>query len=269
MKQVILLTAALEFIEQNLDSNIKTSDIANACYCSKSTIEKMFRCINNISVHDYILRRKMTSAARLILSDTDMNLLDVALHFGYSSNESFTRAFEHIWHCKPSEYRKKQRYYELYPRLLCPLKIGDEYMDTRKHVDISELYDLFQERSNCYFVCCDIKGLIPINNISHAAGDKAIIESLNRILAAAGDEDIVFRIGGDEFALLTDCPDCSYAEQLAKNISEHNGETFDFEGQKISLSLYTSITRLENTKKYSDLFTNLHNVIRNNKPIGD
>ena len=269
MKQLILLTAALEFIEQNLDSNIKTSDIANACYCSKSTIEKMFRCINNISVRDYILRRKMTSAARLIITDTDMSLLDIALHFGYSSNEAFTRAFEHIWHCKPSEYRKKQRYYELYPRLLCPLKIGDEYMDTRKHVDISELYDLFQERGNCCFVCCDIKGLIPINNISHAAGDKAIIESLNRMYAAAGNEDVVFRIGGDEFALLTDSPDPSYAEQLAKNISGHNGETFDFEGQKISLSLYTSITRLENTKKYSDLFTNLHNTIRNNKPIGD
>lgn len=70
MQQLILLTAALEFIEQNLDSNIKTSDIADACYCSKSTIEKMFRCITNLSVHDYILRRKMTSAARLILSDT-------------------------------------------------------------------------------------------------------------------------------------------------------------------------------------------------------
>lgn len=147
--------------------------------------------------------------------------------------------------------------------------IGDEYMDTRKHVDISELYDLFQKRSNCCFVCCDIKGLIPINNISHAAGDKAIIESFNRILAASGAKDVVFRIGGDEFALLTDSPDSSYAEQVAKNISERNGETFDFEGQKISLSLYTSVTRLENTKRYSDLFTNLHNIIRNSKPIGE
>lgn len=266
MDSLILLTAALEFIEQNLEKNIKTSDVANACYCSKSTIEKIFRCINNISVHDYILRRKMASAANLIITDTDMTLLDIALHFGYSSNESFMRAFERIWHCKPSEFRKKQRYYELYPRLLCPLKIGDDYMDTRKHVDISELYDLFQKRNDCYFVCCDIKGLIPINNISHAAGDKAIIESLNRIYTAAGDEDIVFRIGGDEFTLLTNSQDSSYAEQIAADISSHNDETFDFDGQKIPLSLYTSITKLEKTKKYSDLFTGLHHVIREHKP---
>lgn len=65
-------------------------------------------------------------------------------------------------------------------------------------------------------MCCDIKGLIPINDISRKAGDLAIIESMKRISEAAGENDLVFRIGGDEFVLLTDSADTAYAESIAK-----------------------------------------------------
>ena len=61
-----LLAAALEAIENNLTNDIKTSDIADTCGCSKSTLEKLFRCINHMSVHDYVVRRKMVKAARMI-----------------------------------------------------------------------------------------------------------------------------------------------------------------------------------------------------------
>ena len=263
MKQILILTTALEVIEQNLNSNIKTSDIAKACYCSKSSLEKMFRCINDISVHDYILRRKMSLAAKEIHANPKTTLLDIALKFGYSSNEAFTRAFEQIWHCKPSTYRKQQKYYELYPRLLCPLenKNGDDYMENRKHVDISELYDLFQERKDCYFVCFDIVKLIPINEIARTAGDLAILETLNRISSASGTEDITFRIGGDEFVLLTNSKDSSYAQQIAEQVAKQNGKPFTYEGKDIPLKLHITTTKLENTKNYADLFTNLHTSI--------
>ena len=217
MSQVELLATALDYIENNLNNDIKTTDIADACYCSKSTLEKLFRCINNISVRDYIIRRRMTKAAQVISNNPDKKLLDIALQFGYNSNESFTRAFEQIWNCKPSEYRKTPRYYELFPRLICPLDYGDEYMNNRKYVDISELYDLFIERNDCYFVCCDIKSLVPINDISRKAGDLAIIESLNRINNVAGPEDIVFRIGGDEFIMIMETGDVNKVEELISN----------------------------------------------------
>lgn len=262
MKHILILTTALEVIEQNLNSNIKTSDIAKACYCSKSSLEKMFRCINDISVHDYILRRKMSLAAKEIYANPKTTLLDIALKFGYSSNEAFTRAFEQIWHCKPSTYRKQQKYYELYPRLLCPLENGDDYMENRKHVDISELYDLFQERKDCYFVCFDIVKLIPINEIARAAGDLAILETLNRISSASGAEDITFRIGGDEFVLLTNSKDSSYAQQIAEQVAKQNGKTFTYEGREIPLKLHITTTKLENTQNYADLFTNLHTSIQ-------
>lgn len=266
MSQIELLANALDYIEKNLNSNIKTSDIADACFCSKSTLEKLFRCVNNISVKDYMIRRRMTKAAKIILNDPNQKILDIALQFGYNSNESFTRAFEQIWNCKPSEYRKNPRYFELFPRLLCPVEYGDDYMNNRKQVDISELYDLFIERNNCYFVCCDIKSLVPINEISYKAGDLAILESSNRINNAAGPEDVVFRIGGDEFALLTNSTDASYAEEIAEKIAVYNGKTFLYEDQEIPLKLHIAILKLESENlRYAELFEKLHNSIKESK----
>ena len=266
MSQIELLANALDYIENNLNNDIKTSDIAEACFCSKSTLEKLFRCINNISVRDYIIRRRMTKAAQVISSNPNEKLLEIALQFGYNSNESFTRAFEQVWNCKPSEYRKTPRYFELFPRLICPLEYGDDYMNKRKNVDISELYDLFIERNNCYFVCCDIKSLVPINEISFKAGDLAIIESLNRMNNAAGPEDIVFRIGGDEFALLTNSEDDLYAKEIAEKISAKNGETFTYEDREIPLKLHVGYLKLESENlRYAELFEKLHTSIKESK----
>lgn len=241
MNNIELLTTALSFLEDNLTEKITTEDVAKACYCSKSTLEKLFRCVNNLSVHDYIIRRRMTKAAKLLITNKEMSILDVALEYGYNSNEAFTRAFKQVWNCKPSEFRTQTRYSELFPRLLVGLTNGEQSM---KKVDISELYDLFKARHDCYFVCCDIRHLIPINEISRTAGDLAIIEAMNRMNGAAGDEDVVFRIGSDEFVLLTDNDDIAYAESVAAKIEALNGTPFTYEDQEIPLTLYIAITKL-------------------------
>ncbi|MGN1148883.1 MAG: helix-turn-helix domain-containing protein [Lachnospiraceae bacterium] len=266
MSNMELFASALEYIENHLDDDIKTEDVAGACYCAKSTLEKLFRCVNNISVREYLVRRRMMKAARRIVEEPQTGILDIALEYGYSTNEAFTRAFKQVWNCTPSEFRHNTRFSELFPRLYKPLECGDEYMRERRNVDISELYDLFVQRKNCYFVCCDIRQLVPINQISRKAGDLAILESMQRMNAAAGEADIVFRIGGDEFALLTDSADESYAQAVADKIREQNGQTFSYEGQEIPLSLHIGIAKFENSPiKYNELFTELHTAIKESK----
>lgn len=139
-------------------------------------------------------------------------------------------------------------------------------MKGRNNVDISELYDLFSERKNCFFVCCDIKNLHPVNEISRRAGDLAILETLRRLNDAAGAQDMVFRIGGDEFALLTNREDRSYAEEIARKLLSENGTGFEYEGKQFPLSLHVSIVEPEaRTVKYDELFTRLHTAIRDCK----
>lgn len=260
-----LLLTSLEYIENHLRDDIRTEDVAAACYCSKSTLEKMFRCVNRISVHDYIVRRRMMQAARLLVGSPEMHILDIALEYGYSTHESFARAFRQVWNCKPSEFREMK--YELYPRIRVPLENGGEYVMNRRHVDISELYDLFRERKECWFVCCDIKEMMRINEeFSHKAGDLAIIEAMDRMSAAAGEGDVVFRIGGDEFCILTDSREKSYAEGLAEAIRARNGETLSAGDREFPLFLHTTAVRLELSRiRYDELYTGLHNAIQAGK----
>ncbi|MBQ8800642.1 MAG: helix-turn-helix domain-containing protein [Lachnospiraceae bacterium] len=262
MNKMELLTAAFEYIESNLFSDIKTEDVAKACYCSKAALEKLFRCLNHMSVHDYVIRRRMTLAARMMRERPEMSVLEVALACGYSTNESFSRAFKKAWECNPSEFKENPRHFALFPRLYTPRQQeGEDFF--RKNVDISELYEVFQSRKNCYFVCCDVDHLVPINEISHKAGDLAILESLRRMEAEAGEEDVIFRIGGDEFALLTNSEDVTYAENIAERIREKNGTPIVYEGREIPLGVHIAVTKLSlEPVRYRDLFEQLYEAIQ-------
>ena len=139
-------------------------------------------------------------------------------------------------------------------------------MTTRIKFDISELYDIFKSRQDCWFICADINQLIPINNISRKAGDLAIIESMKRLDDVAEENDIVFRIGGDEFVILTDSPDETKAKVKMDKILSRNGESIDFEDQKIPLSLYVCTVKLEkDPHHYGELFTALWKAICESK----
>lgn len=266
MENLELLARALEYMEQHLREELRTEDVAAACFCSKSTLEKRFRYVNHLSVREYLIRRRMTLAAREIWENPEAGIMDVALEYGYNSHEAFTRAFRQIWNCRPSEFRERHRYSELFPRLKVSLEEGENYMTSRKQVEISELYDLFRSRKDCYFVCCDIVHMVPINNISYKAGDLAILETFRRMEEATDSEDVIFRIGGDEFVILTASEERGYAERVAEKISDMNGQGFAYEGQEIPLSLYVGITRYEGRPlKYNELFSELHMAIRESK----
>ena len=264
MQHIELLMTALEYIEVHLRDEIKTEDVAAACFCSRSTLEKLFRSVHDISVHEYIVRRRMMLAAKKLSMQPELSILDIAVEYGYSTHESFARAFEQIWHCRPSELRAK-KFTELFPRLNVPPQKGDDYLMQRRHVDISEPYDLFQERKDCFFVLCDIKHMLAINDISIKAGDLAILEQMRRMTAASGEDDIVFRIGGDEFCILTASSDAAYAEQIAEKIRSMNEHTFSYESQEIPLTLHVTAVSLRECNRYEEVFAGLHNAIRESK----
>lgn len=267
MDNLTLLNLALCYMEENLCENITAEDVARACYCSPASLQKMLRRLANYSVKEYIIKRRLTRAARDLLNCPGDSILNIALRYCYQSNESFTRAFESMWNCSPSAYRQERSFADLCPRLnLSEYDYGDEIMSRKKMVDISELYDLFKERKDCYFVCCDIRSLIPINEISRKAGDLAIAETARRMDMCGGPEDLVFRIGGDEFALLTASEDRAYAQQIADRILAMNGQCFSYEDRDIPLSLYAEVVRFTaKNLRYSELFASLHQTIEDCK----
>lgn len=132
----------------------------------------------------------------------------------------------------------------------------------RKKVDISEAYDEIVKMGGSYVICFDIIGLVPINEVLFEAGDIAIVESLRRIDRVAGDDMMTFRIGGDEFALITGSKDFSYVEDLSREVLSHNGEYISWENQKIPLSLRAGIHQVpEYNLKYDDFYSGMHKAI--------
>ena len=178
----------------------------------------------------------------------------------------------------PSEFRKKVNVSgKAHPVILFPQYVGYTEIDMkpkaesgddrmRKNVDISELYDLFIARRDCYFVCSDIQGLISYNEISRKAGDFAILEAMHRMESAAGEEDYVFRIGADEFVMMTNSRDIEYANAIAKKIADCNGQTFSYEDRELQLGLYVSVVKLNGDEmRYKELFDTLHERISESK----
>lgn len=66
----------------------------------------------------------------------------------------------------------------------------------------------------------------------HSAGDQLLIDVADRLTNAVGPTDLVARIGGDEFVILTHCGRRADAEQLAAVVEEALSEPFNVAGQE-------------------------------------
>ena len=69
---------------------------------------RKFREISGMRLRDYLRRRRLAFALKEV-RDSSRPLLDIALDYGFSSHEAFTRAFEQIYGMTPSDYRRHPR----------------------------------------------------------------------------------------------------------------------------------------------------------------
>ena len=68
----------------------------------------------------------------------------------------------------------------------------------------------------------------------------------------------MFRIGGDEFVMMTGLSDRQEVEELARRILSHNGEAVSHSGTEIPVNMRAGAVLLKPGKlSYSELFTEL------------
>ena len=101
MKNFCIFADAMNYIENNLCSPISQDDIAAACYCSLSALQKVWRYCTHTSLKEYITKRRLTRSAEDIVR-TDMTLTEIAMKYQYNSPEVFLRAFFRFWGVTPS-----------------------------------------------------------------------------------------------------------------------------------------------------------------------
>ena len=105
MKKENPIFQSLEIIENRISEKLTVENIASSVYFSKNHYQRLFREIVGDNVMEYVTKRKLTLAGRELL-ETNANILDIALKFGFDSHEGFTRSFKAYMGVTPTEYRK-------------------------------------------------------------------------------------------------------------------------------------------------------------------
>lgn len=100
-----IIDAIDECIKSLSDEKITLSRLAQMLGYSEFYVSRKFKEISGLQLRDYLRYRKLAFALKEI-RDTDSGILDIALKYGFSSHEAFTRAFKQAYGITPSEYRQ-------------------------------------------------------------------------------------------------------------------------------------------------------------------
>ncbi len=116
MDWITSVQQTIDFIEDNIGDDLNIEMLAKKIYTSQFYFQKMFTILCDCTVSEYIRNRRMTLSGYDVI-ETNMTILDIAIKYGYESNESFTRAFTRFHSITPSDARKNQSNLNTFSRI--------------------------------------------------------------------------------------------------------------------------------------------------------
>ncbi|MBF4692200.1 GNAT family N-acetyltransferase [Fusibacter ferrireducens] len=137
------VTAAIDYIENHLTDKLDLDIVANAVHYSKYHLHRIFTDTVGLTIHDYVQRRKLTEAAKLLVF-SDKPIIEIALIAGYESQQAFTTPFKLIYKKSPNQYRESGEFYPLQLRYVLnnhPTKISTE-IDWQEDIVFAEENDI-------------------------------------------------------------------------------------------------------------------------------
>lgn len=122
------LNEAIDYIETNLQGEISQDRLAEIACCSTYNFQRMFSYIAQTTLSEYIRNRRMTLAALDIIQNG--RIIDVALKYGYGSQDAFSRAFRVFHGVLPSAVKKGPVMIKSCPKLSFQITVkGTEKMN--------------------------------------------------------------------------------------------------------------------------------------------
>jgi len=105
-KQVQIIIDEIDLcIKAHDDEALMLKHLSGKLGYSEFYISRKFKEISGMQFRDYLRFRRLAFALKEI-RDTEKGILDIALNYGFSSHEAFTRAFKTAYGITPSEYRQ-------------------------------------------------------------------------------------------------------------------------------------------------------------------
>ena len=132
---------AIDFLEDNLENEIRAEEAAKEAYMSVSNFYRLFFAITGFQAKEYLIMRRMSLAAYDICQG--MKVLDAAVKYAYTSADAFSRIFKKVTGFSPSACSRERADYK-FERINVMDKyfeIPDEEMN-EKYPDIKILKEM-------------------------------------------------------------------------------------------------------------------------------
>ncbi|WP_018349687.1 AraC family transcriptional regulator [Longispora albida] len=110
------LNDAMRHIEDHLTGELDAAALARIAVTSEYHFRRMFSALAGMPLSEYVRRRRLTVAGAEVLAG-ERTLLDIAVRYGYTSAEAFTRAFRAVHGVAPGEARRTGAVLRAQPRM--------------------------------------------------------------------------------------------------------------------------------------------------------
>ena len=97
-----------EEIKKQSNEDLTLANLSKRSGYSEFYMTRKFKAISGMSFRDYLRYRKLAFALKEV-RDSEKSMLEIALNYGFSSHEAFTRSFKHTYGVSPSDYRKRPK----------------------------------------------------------------------------------------------------------------------------------------------------------------
>lgn len=123
MELILRMNDALNYIEDNLTSEMDYDALARVAACSSYHFSRLFSSVTGVPFSEYIRRRRLTLAA-IELQAGEPKIIDLALKYGYDSPDAFCRAFKSLHGMTPSRAKEQGSSLKFFPKLSIHIQIA-------------------------------------------------------------------------------------------------------------------------------------------------
>ena len=111
-----LFESLLNNIEEGLKDNVNTDILADKYSLSTTHLRRLFQFAFNQTIGTYIRSRKLSSSIEDLLN-TNYNILDIALLYGFEYEQTYIRSFKREFGITPGDLRKSGKIVPVKPPL--------------------------------------------------------------------------------------------------------------------------------------------------------
>ncbi|WP_138750771.1 response regulator transcription factor [Paenibacillus sinopodophylli] len=104
-KKKDVISEIKQYVFDNYNQNISLSELSNRFYLNLHYISRLFKEKTGQTYLEYVTMVRIERSKELLLK-SDLRIYEVCQKVGYSDLKNFTKVFEKLSGCKPSEYRR-------------------------------------------------------------------------------------------------------------------------------------------------------------------